>query len=269
VFHPSRDAKSIIGMIHVSALPGTPANRLPVDAIIEQVVQEAEIYRIGGIDAILVENMHDTPYLRGSVGPEIVAVMTLAAFSAKKTSGLPCGIQILAGANREAIAVALAAGLDFVRVEGFVFAHIADEGMLESCAGDLLRYRRQIGADRVRIWADVKKKHAFHSITSDLNIATVARAAEFFRADAVIVTGVETGCSPEPTEVKNARGAVQIPVIAGSGFNEENFREILKHADAAIVGSWFKYRGDWRNPVSAERVRRLMDSVRNWKEFPS
>lgn len=50
-------------------------------------------------------------------------------------------------------------GLDFIRAEGFVFSHVADEGFLDACAGDLLRYRKQIGADHVQIFTDIKKKH--------------------------------------------------------------------------------------------------------------
>ena len=46
------------------------------------------------------------------------------------------GIQILAAANREAVAVAHAAALDWVRVEGFAFAHVADEGFINSCAAN-------------------------------------------------------------------------------------------------------------------------------------
>ena len=45
-----------------------------------------------------------------------------------KKLGLYCGIQILAAGNKEALAVAKAAELDFIRAEGFVFAHVADEG---------------------------------------------------------------------------------------------------------------------------------------------
>ena len=56
-------------------------------------------------------------------------------------------------------------GLDFVRVEGFVFSHIADEGLMNACAGDLLRYRKQIGADDVLVFTDIKKKHRFVLIT--------------------------------------------------------------------------------------------------------
>jgi predicted TIM-barrel enzyme len=67
---------------------------------------------------LMLENMHDTPYLRGAVGPEIVAAMAILARSVKDASKLPCGVQILAGANREAMAVAHSAGLDFIRVEG-------------------------------------------------------------------------------------------------------------------------------------------------------
>lgn len=50
-------------------------------------------------------------------------------------------------------------GLDFIRAEGFVFSHVADEGLLNACAGDLLRYRKQIGAEHVQIFTDIKKKH--------------------------------------------------------------------------------------------------------------
>lgn len=67
--------------------------------------------------------------------------------------------KILAGGNNEAMAVAQASSCDFIRVEGFVFGHIADEGYIESCAGQLLRYRSQLRSNRVLIFSDIKKKH--------------------------------------------------------------------------------------------------------------
>src|SRR5689334_18803472 len=129
--------KPIIGMIHIGALPGTPANTQSVAEIIAQAAREAAVYRECGVDGIVIENMHDVPYLRGSVGPEIVAAMTLAGRAVKSESRLAVGIQILAGANLEAVAVAHAAGLDFIRAESFVFAHVADEGFIESSAAKL------------------------------------------------------------------------------------------------------------------------------------
>jgi len=111
----------------------------------------------------MIENMHDIPYLNTHVGPEITAAMTVIGYEVRKISELPCGIQILAAANTEALAVALAAGLQFVRVEGFVFAHVADEGLMNSCAGELLRYRKQIGAEHILVFTDIKKKHRYPS----------------------------------------------------------------------------------------------------------
>lgn len=52
-------------------------------------------------------------------------------------------------------------GLDFIRAEGFVFSHVADEGLLNACAGELLRYRRRIGAEHIQIFTDIKKKHRY------------------------------------------------------------------------------------------------------------
>ncbi|MBL8189015.1 MAG: BtpA family membrane complex biogenesis protein, partial [Acidobacteria bacterium] len=115
--------KPIIGMIHVGALPGTPASSQSVAEIVAQAVFEAALYREAGVDGIAIENMHDVPYLRGEVGPEIVAAMALVGQAVKAESQLPVGIQILAGANLEAMAVAHAANLDFIRAESFAFAH--------------------------------------------------------------------------------------------------------------------------------------------------
>ena len=87
-------------------------------------------------------------------------------------------------------------------VREFVFAHVADEGLARAAAGPLLRYRRQIGADHIAVFADIKKKHASHAMTADVSIAEAARAAEFFGADGVIVTGAATGKPVEPADVR-------------------------------------------------------------------
>jgi membrane complex biogenesis BtpA family protein len=250
--------KPVIAMIHVGALPGTPASRLSVRELEQQALAECRIYAQGGVHGIAIENMHDVPYLRGSVGPEITAAMTIIARAVKEESKLPCGIQILAAANHEALAVAHAAGLDFVRVEGFVFAHVADEGVIESSAASLLRYRRTIGADRVQIWADVKKKHSSHAITADVNIGETAAAAQFMRADAVIVTGSTTGEEPDGAAISNVRRQCRLPLLLGSGVTDGNLRELYQRADGFIVGSYFKKDGHWSQPVDPQRVSQLM-----------
>src|SRR5258705_2147839 len=135
-------SKPVVGVIHVGALPGTPRNNQTVAELVISAKREARVYRECGVDAVYIENMHDVPYLRGEVGPEIVAAMTAIGIEVKSESDLPVGIQILAGANIEAMAVAHAAGLDFIRAEGYAYAPEDDEGLIHASAAKLLRYRR-------------------------------------------------------------------------------------------------------------------------------
>jgi len=253
-----KNPKPVIAMIHVGALPGTPASRLTLAQIEAQAVHEAKIYRDSGVHGIMLENMHDTPYLRGHVGPEIVASMALVSRAVKNISGLPCGIQILAGANTEAIAVAHAAGLDFIRAEGFAFAHVADEGIIESSAAELLRYRRLIGAERVQVWADVKKKHSAHAITADVGIGETAHAVEFMRGDLVIVTGAVTGDAPQKADVLEVKKYTHLPVYLGSGVTAKNLRQFFEVADGFIIGSEFKTGGHWSGAVDPKRVENFI-----------
>ncbi|HSH19596.1 MAG TPA: BtpA/SgcQ family protein, partial [Draconibacterium sp.] len=122
--------KSIIAMVHVDALPGTPQNLKSIETIVSNALRDAATLADEGVDAIMIENMHDRPYTNRIVGPEIVAAMTAVATELRKAIKIPLGIQILAGANKEALAVALAAGFNFIRAEGFVFGHLADEGWM-------------------------------------------------------------------------------------------------------------------------------------------
>ncbi len=253
---------AIIGMIHVRALPGTP-NYDGNDALImEQALEEAAAYAAVGVDGIGIENMHDTPYLRYEVGHEISSMMAVVGRAVKQQSGLPCGVQVLAGANEAALAVAKAGGLDFVRVEGFVFAHVADEGIIESSAGKLMRYRKQIGAEGVLVFTDIKKKHSAHAITADVDIAETAKAAAFFNSDGLIITGTATASSAQPDEVMIAKKATNLPVMVGSGITVDNVEQFLPICDGMIIGSHFKKDGYWGNELDMERLNRFMDKVR-------
>ncbi len=257
--------KSVIGMVHVGALPGTPKNSQSIEKIIADAVADAVILEEGGVDAIMIENMHDRPYLNRIVGPEVVAAMTAVACNIRQKVTLPLGIQVLAGANKEALSIALTAGFDFIRAEGFVFGHLADEGMMNSDAGELLRYRKQIGAEHIRIFTDVKKKHSSHSISGDISIEETAKAAEFFLTDGVIVTGAATGEKASVNDVKAVKNAVKVPVLIGSGIDEYNIGDYWEFADGFIVGSYFKTEGNWQNEVELKRVQSFMAVIKEFR----
>ena len=254
--------KPTIGVIHVGALPGTPRSSQTVAELITLAKNEAQMYRECGVDGVIIENMHDIPYLRAEVGPEIVAAMTAIAIAVKAECRLPVGLQILAGANIEAMAVAHAANLDFIRAEGYAYAHVADEGLIQASAATLLRYRRMIGATKVQVWTDVKKKHAAHAITADVSLGETAETVEFMGADCVIVTGSATGKPPAVADIREAKSHCGLPVFLGSGITATNIAEFYNEADGFIIGTAFKVDGIWSNTVDPARVTSFLNTMK-------
>ncbi|XP_041314760.1 uncharacterized protein F13E9.13, mitochondrial-like isoform X3 [Pyrgilauda ruficollis] len=209
--------------------------------------------------------MHDVPYTVRP-GPEVTAAMAVLGAAVRHSCPrVPLGVQVLCAANQQAIAIALAAGLDFIRAEGFVFSHVADEGIINACAGDLLRYRKHIGADNIQIFADIKKKHSAHALTADVSVAQTADAAQLFLADGVVLTGAATGHPADPRQLREVKHTVKIPVLVGSGVTLENVRNYLD-ADALIIGSYFKKEGYWANAVDPDRVKKFMEHISKLRE---
>lgn len=251
-------------MVHTGALPGTPHHARPVAELAAGAAQEARILADAGFDGIIVENMHDRPYVLAPHGPEITAAMTRITLAVREAAPrLILGIQVLSCGEHEALAVALACGASFIRCENFVYAHTADEGLLgRAAAGPLLRYRRQIGADLVKVYCDLKKKHASHALTADLSIADTAHAAELFGADGLIVTGGFTGQPTDPADLAAARGATGLPILVGSGVTPAQAADLFRHAQGLIVGSWIKAEGNWANPPDPARCREMVRAAR-------
>lgn len=255
--------KSIIGMIHVQALPGTPLHKNSMEKIVSIACKEAEIYLKHDINAILVENMHDIPYIQSSkFQPETVACLSRVCSELRKIipSNIPCGIQVLSGGNKEALAIAKACSFDFIRAEGYVFAHIGDEGYVNACAGEILRYRKNIDAENVLIFTDIKKKHSSHSITSDVTLNETAKAADFFITDGLILTGTATGDPVNELELKELRKNTISPILIGSGTTIDNIENYFS-ADSFIIGSYFKKGGMWSNDLEESRVKDLMNKI--------
>ncbi|MBF0408106.1 MAG: BtpA/SgcQ family protein [Candidatus Riflebacteria bacterium] len=252
----------LVGMVHVRALPGTPFCKNILKETVDIACEEALVLKKHGFEAIIIENMHDRPYLKGKVGPEITASMTTVGLRLRDALGndFPIGIQILAGANFEAMACAIAADLDFIRAEGFVFAHVADEGLIESCAGDLLRERRRLNAEHIEVWTDIQKKHSAHSITSDLSLDDWAHGADFFGADCLIITGSRTGQPADEGELVQIKKTVHLPVAIGSGISPENASG-YSLADAFIVGSSIKKDGKWENEIDENAVQKVVRAI--------
>lgn len=255
--------KPVIAMIHLQPLPGSPMYRgQPVEELIEQALRDAELLKEGGVDGLMVENFGDRPFLKPErIGHETTAVLAVVAREVIRSTGLPTGISCLANGAVPAIAASVASGAKWIRVNCWANAYIADEGFIEAAAPVALRYMRYLGADNIRVFADVQVKHGSHFIVSDRPFEEQVRDVEFFGADAVVVSGSRTGEETPVERVLAAKKATALPVLVGSGLRPENAGRLLRAADGAIVGSYLRKDGDPLKPVDPERLRRLMVAV--------
>jgi hypothetical protein len=175
-------------------------------------------------------------------------------------SGLPIGINVLRNDARSALAVALASGARFIRVNIHVGAAETDQGRIDGRAYETLRYRKAIGAE-VAIFADVFVKHARPAGSTDL--ASLARDTAYRGlADVLLVTGSETGAAADPDRVRQLKQAVpDRPIWVASGVEPGNVRS-FGDADGFIVGSAFERAGRAGGRVEAQRVRALVRALK-------
>lgn len=256
-------SKPIIGMVHALPTPGSPRGRhCDVSKIYDHGLEEARRLVENGVDGILIENAGDVPFRRPErIGHETVTVMAVLGRKIVEETPVPVGFNIVANAANASFACAKAAGAQFVRVNQWVNAYVANEGLIEGAAAEALRYRALIDAEDVAVFADAHVKHGAHAIVGDRPVLEQARDVAFFQADVAIATGLRTGHPVEPEEVEMIRRGSGLPTIVGSGLTPDNAASILAVADGAIVGVSFKDSGDMWATTNVDRVRRLMDVV--------
>jgi membrane complex biogenesis BtpA family protein len=265
----SNVAKPVIGMLHLPPLPGSPkfAASSTIGLIRDAVLRDADALSAGGVDALMLENFGDVPFYPTRVPAHVVASMTAIAVAVRdRFPELPLGINVLRNDGCSALAVAAAVRAHFIRVNVLCGARVADQGILQGIAHDLLRDRVTLRAQDVRILADVDVKHSVPlgatsetSLESDVE-DTLVRGL----ADALVVSGTGTGKATDPAHVarvKRAAGA-HAPVFVGSGIDERTMPLYLADADGFIVGTAFKRDAKAGNPVDPDRVSRIISAAR-------
>ncbi|PYM26294.1 MAG: phosphorybosylanthranilate isomerase [Candidatus Rokuibacteriota bacterium] len=251
----------LIGMVHLPPLPGSPRWDGSMERAIAVALADARALVDNGMDALIVENYGDAPFTRGRVGAATVAAMAVIAHEIRRAlPDAPLGVNVLKSDARSALAVATAIGARFIRVNVLAGAVVADQGIVQTDAHDLLRDRRLLGVD-VAIFADVQGKHAMPLAPVELEQQARDLAARAL-ADGLVVSGRATGDTTPIEDVKRVRSAVpDVPILVGSGVTPETAPELLSLADALIVGTSLKRDGDVSAPVDPARVRRLVDAV--------
>ena len=250
--------KFLAAMIAVLPLPGSPLYDGDDQKIINQALADLDVYKKAGVDSILLENDHDLPYIQPPLDEEGIALMMEIAKEVRKRFDGPIGIQMLEAANITSLEIGAEADLDYIRVEAFVFAHVGGSGIINGSAGKILRRRKELKAEHIRVFADVKKKHGSHSLTIDLDIKDEIMQAEFFLVDGVIVTSQFTGINPDKDDLVKAKSATKLPVLIGSGMTAENIQDYLPLADGFIIGSYFRKDGKFLEKLEPERLNKFM-----------
>jgi hypothetical protein len=249
-------SRALVGMVHLLPLPGSPRWAGSLDAVVERAVGDARALAAGGFHACLVENWGDAPFSPGRADPASIAAMAVVVAEVRRAVALPVGVNVLKNDAGGALAVAVATGAAFVRVNVHVGAVVGDQGVLQGDAYTTLRYRRLLGAT-TRLFVDVGGKHAVP--LAPVELEQVARdAAERGLADALVVSGPATGQPTDPGDVKRVRAVVaDRPLLVGSGVTPDTVGPLLALADGVIVGTWLKRDGRTTNPVDPDRARTL------------
>jgi membrane complex biogenesis BtpA family protein len=226
--------RAVFGMIHLDALPGAPLFQ-SLDGVIANALADARAIRDGGCDGFVIENFGDRPFTRGRVEAETIAAMTRVIAEVRGEVRIPFGVNVLRNDALSALAIAAATGASFVRVNVHTGAAVTDQGIIEGDAYATLRKRASL-APEVLIFADHLVKHA--TPMGEVSVKDVRLRG---LADAIIVTGTETGAAADPSRLRAVREALaDAPLLLGSGLTEEGGFE---DADGAIVGTSLKVGG--------------------------
>ena len=246
-FENRHGPRPIFAMVHLAALPGAPLFEGSLERVIEEALLDARAIVAGGAAGLIVENFGDKPFFARRVPAETLAAMTRVVAEIAREVSIPIGVNVLRNDARSALAVAAATGAGFIRVNVHTGAMVTDQGLIEGEAGETMRMRAAL-APNVLVFADHLVKHAVPLAPADpVQVARDLRLRGL--ADALIVTGAETGAAADPKMIETLRDAVDAPLIVGSGVTAENAAS-FHAADAAIVGTSIKRQGR----VDRERV---------------
>jgi membrane complex biogenesis BtpA family protein len=257
--------RPVIAMMHLPPLPGRPLYdaRGGMVAIIDALRRDLDILQESGVDGLLFCNEGDRPYAL-HIDRAQVAAMAAAIGELRPSLQLPYGVDMLWD-PLAALAVAQAVQASFVR-EVFTGVYDSDMGLWQPDVATAFDYRKQIGAEEVRLFFNIEPE--FARPLSPRPIAALARSVVVSSlADAILISGPMAGAEVDLSHIREAKAAAPTtPVLANTGVRIETVRATLAVADGVIVGTGLKRDGYTWNPVDPERVRRFMDEVRAARE---
>jgi len=254
--------KLLIGAIHFPPMPGYE-DYPGFDIALENALADLKAFEEGGMNAVVIENNYDIPH-KEKISKDVFDEMVQLGLEVKKNTDLSVGVSVLWNDYESALKIAQKIGGDFVRVPVFVDKVKTSYGIMEPKADDVIKFRENIKAEDIKIYADIHVKHS--EILSRNTIEESAKQAVKKGADAVIVTGQWTGDSPDIVDLEKVRKAVgDFPIICGSGVDKSNISRLFEITDGAIISTYLKKDTDdlHNENVKSYSARVSLDKVRD------
>lgn len=257
-------AKPLIGVVHLLALPGSPAfNReAGMRPIVEAARHDALVCQEAGVDAIIFCNEGDLPY-RVEVSMEQATALAAVVGEIEPEIERPIGIDMMWDPFAT-LAVGRAVGARFVR-QVFIGVYESDMGQLRPDPGAAFSYRHSIGADEVAIFTNLTPE--FASPLGTRSVGDRAQGARFFGCEGAMISGPRAGSAFRFADLEEVKAACpDLPVLANTGVRHDTAERILETADGIVVGTALKVDGKTENRIDLERTKRMVELTRVARE---
>jgi hypothetical protein len=257
--------RPVIGMVHFPALPGTALHDRVggMSKLTEVVCEDVKVLEDAGFDAVMFCNEGDRPYSLSAPVEAVSAMSAVIPLAAPRT--IPFGVDYLWDPVG-ALAIAHATGASFVR-EVFTGAYESDMGIWSLDPSRILRYRVEIGAEKVLLFMNVTPE--FASSVGSRSVGVRARSAVVNGlADAILISGPMAGAEPEAEDLVSARQSVDgaVPVFVNTGVNENTVARCVQEFDGVIVGTALKEDAYTWNMIEPSRAKGFMAVAREARD---
>lgn len=252
--------KPVIGMLHLLGMPTDPKydNKGGMQKVIERARRDLAALQNGGVDGIIFCNEFSIPYVT-NVSTVTVACMARIIGELLSEIRVPFGVDVAIDPYKT-LDLAAAVGASFVR-ETFTGVYAGEYGLHSNDLGRIERHRNNVGCKDIRILTTLVPEG--EKMIIERPIEDIAKAITHLAApDALLVYGLTAGRGIDSSIIPKVKEAVNTPVFASNGVRIDTVEEILSIADGCVVGTWFKYDGNFFNETDETRVSALMKKVR-------
>jgi membrane complex biogenesis BtpA family protein len=256
--------KPIIGMLHLAALPGDPSfdHDQGMNAVVERARADLESLQNGGVDGVLISNEFSLPYLTATE-PITGIAMARVIGEIQSEISVPFGVNVLWDAIAS-LDVAAATGAFFVR-EVFSGVYASDFGLWNTNVGATARHRARLGIPHVKLLFNFLPESAIY--LANRNLGELTRSTVFnAKPEGIVVSGLTAGVPTESADLRLVKdNAGSVPVLVNTGLTPASAAAQLAIADGAIVGTAFKFDGEFHNGIDVKRVEELMAAVHSFR----